>query len=131
MDSDLVLFFAGAALSALISWFITQVYYRKSLEYQERTSEQQLNRLMGALEQATHHAQQPGAAAAQVLLRQRRIEEGVAEYRRAGTPVRVIDTYADLSSEEKAELLDTVLLRVRGRAARDNRYRKAGIADGS
>jgi len=125
MDYDLVLFFASAALSALLSWFITQIYYRKSLEKQEIASEQQVNRLMLALDQAVHHVQQPGAGAAQVLLRQRRIEEGVAEYKRAGTPVRVIDTYADLSIEQKAELLDTVLLRVRGRPAKNNKYRQA------
>jgi len=124
VDSALWIFIAGAALSGLFSWFFTHVYYKKSLEEQGKASEQQVNRLMGALDQAVRHAQQPGAAAAQVLLRQRRIEECVAEYRRAGTPVRVIDTYADLSNEEKAELLDTVLLRVKGRPAKNNKYRK-------
>jgi hypothetical protein len=125
MDRDLLLFFAGAAVSGLLSWFITHIYYRKALERQESASGQQTNRLIGALEQAVNQAHAPGAAAAQVLLRQRRIEEGVAEYKRAGTPVRVIDTYADLSSEQKAELLDTVLLRVRGRPAKNNKYRQA------
>lgn len=123
MDRELLLFLAGVALSGLLSWFFTQVYYRKSLEKQEEASEQQVGRLMAALEQVAQQAQQPGAAAAQALLRQRRIEEGVAEYKRAGTPVRVIDSYADLDNDEKAELLDTVLLRVRGRPAKNNKYR--------
>ena len=125
MDQDVLLFLAGAAVSGLLSWFITQIYYRKSLERQERASGQETNRLIGALEQVANQAHAPGAAAAQVLLRQRRIEEGVAEYKREGTRVRAIDTYADLSNEQKAELLDTVLLRVRGRPAKNNKYRQA------
>ena len=124
VDRDILLFLAGAAVSGLLSWFITHIYYRKSLERQQAASTQQTNRLIGTLEQAVNQAQAPGAAAAQVLLRQRRIEEGVAEYKRAGTPVRVIDTYVDLSNEEKAELLDAVLLRVRGRPAKSNKYRQ-------
>ena len=123
MDQDLIPFFAGATVSALVSWFFAQIYYRKSLVKQERASERQVNSLMEALEQAVNRAQAPGAAAAQVLMRQRRIEESVAEYKRAGTPVRVIDTYADLSNEQKAELLDMVSLRVRGRPAKNNQYR--------
>ena len=124
VDRDVILFLAGAAISGLLSWIVTQIYYRKSLEKQEQASKEQFSQLTGALEQAIHQAHQPGAAAAQVLLRQRRIEEGVAEYKRAGTPVRVIDTYADLSNEQKAELLDTVLLRVRGRPAKNNKYKQ-------
>ena len=79
---------------------------------------------MEALEQTVNHAQAPEAEAAQVLLRQRRIEEGVAEYKRTGTPVWIIDSYADLNNEQKAELLDAVLLRVRGRPAKNNKYRQ-------
>ena len=55
---------------------------------------------------------------------QKRIEESIAEHRRAGTPIRVIDTYNDLSNKEKAEMLDTVLLRIRGRKANQNKYRE-------
>ena len=57
------------------------------------------------------------------LLMQKKIEESIDEYRRKGTPVRVIDTYTDLSNEEKADLLDLVLLRVKGRKAKNNKYR--------
>jgi CHASE1-domain containing sensor protein len=124
VDRDLLLLIASIAASGFLSWLVTHVYYRKSLERQEAAAEQQLSRLMEALEQTVNHAQAPEAAAAQVLLRQRRIEEGVAEYRRAGTPVYVIDSYADLDNEQKAELLDAVLLRVRGRPAKNNKYRQ-------
>ena len=55
---------------------------------------------------------------------QKRIEDSITEHRRAGTPVRVIDTYSDLSNAEKAELLDTVLLRVKGRQPKQNKYRE-------
>jgi hypothetical protein len=56
--------------------------------------------------------------------RQRRIEQSVVEYRRAGTPVALIDTYKDMSGDEKAELLDLVLTRARGRPAKFNKYRQ-------
>jgi hypothetical protein len=135
MERDMLLFIAGAAVSGLVSWLITAIYYRKSLTQQSDASEAQISRLTEVI-QETQEAIQHGAAdaiaalgqaqadASGALLRQRRIEESVAEYRRAGTPVRVIDTYNDLSDNEKAELLDTVLLRVRGRPARDNKYRR-------
>ena len=125
MDRDLILFLAGAGISGLLSWLLTQIYYRKSLKDQERASERQIGRLVGELEQAITRAQRPGEAAAQLLFRQRRIEECVAEYKRAGTPVRVIDTYQDLSNVQKAELLDKVLMRVRGRPAKNNKYRES------
>ena len=36
----------------------------------------------------------------------------------------MIDTYSDLSNREKADMLDTALLRGRGRKAKDNSFRK-------
>lgn len=125
MDPDLILFFAGAGISGFLSWLVTQIYYRKSLKDQERASERQISHLIDELEQAVTRAQRPGEAAAQLLFRQRRIEECVAEYKRAGTPVRVIDTYQDLSNVQKAELLDTVLMRVGGRPAKNSQYRES------
>ncbi len=118
MDRDMLLLVVGvvggAAISGLVSWGITHHYYRKSLKQQERSSESQIGNLMGALA-----AQNETDTA---LIMQQRIEESIAEYKRAGTPVRVIDTY-ELSNNEKAELLDTVLLRVKGRKAKQNKYR--------
>lgn len=115
MERDLILFLAGAGLSGFFSWLCTHIYYKKSLSTQQSAAGAQISRLMDAL------AAQNATDAE--LLRQRRTEESVAEYKRAGTPVRVIDTYADLNSEEKADLFDTVMLRVKGRKPNYNKYR--------
>lgn len=115
MSQNIVLFLAGVAFSGFFSWFFTHVYYKKSLKQQEDAAESQIGKLTDALA-----AQNKTDTA---LLMQKRIEESIAEYKRAGTPVRAIDTYTDLSNDEKAELLDTVLLRVKGRKAKQNKYR--------
>lgn len=114
MPRDILLLVVGVAISAGFSWFFTHLYYRKSLKQQERTSESQIGNLIDSLA-----AQNKTDTA---LIMQQRIEESIAEYKRAGTPVRVIDTF-ELSNNEKAELLDTVLLRVKGRKAKQNKYR--------
>jgi hypothetical protein len=111
----MVLFFVGVAFSGLFSWFFTHVYYKKSLKQQEDAAESQIEKLTDAL------AVQNETDAA--LLMQKRIEESIAEYKRTGTPVRVIDTYTDLSNDKKAEILDTVFLRAKGRRAKQNKYR--------
>jgi len=124
----------GGALSGFFSWLFTACYYNKSLKQQSDTAEQQIQRLTKVIEDtlAKERTPQPavlgttapqGTAVELEILRQKRIEECIAEYRRAGTPVRVIDTYSDLKNEEKAELLDLVLLRARGRPAKHNKYR--------
>ena len=136
VERELLFFFAGAALSGLFSWLATAIYYRKSLDQQEAASEKQIQRLLKAIQDpkpkpAPPQAPRNGflgfivketAPLERELIRQKRIEECLAEYKRAGTPVRVIDTYQDMTNEEKAELLDTVLLRARGRPAKNNKY---------
>lgn len=112
---EIVLWIVGILLSALASWLITHRYYKKSLRQQNEESSRQLSELMGL-------ANNVDAANPQRIM-QARIEESIQEYRRRGTPVRVIDTYNDLSDGEKADLLDTVLLRVKGRKAKSNKYR--------
>ena len=118
--TDIILWLGGIVASAVFSWLSTHLYYRKSLEQQTSVASAQLEQL---LQFVTRENQAAGRD--QELLRQRRIEESIAEYRRAGTPVQVIDTYNDLTDPEKAELLDTVLLRSRGRKAKFNKYRAA------
>jgi hypothetical protein len=116
MLRDIIFLIIGAVASGFFSWLFTHIYYRKSLGGQERTAESQIKALTSALE-----TQNSGNSA---LLKQKRIEECTAEYKRAGTPVRVIDTYTDLTNEEKADLLDTVSLRAKGRPAKNNKYRE-------
>lgn len=116
MQRDTWLFILGVIGSGFLSWLTTHLYYKKSLRQQQSAAESQIAVLTDILEAGN----QKNVA----LLKQKRIEESVAEYRRAGTPVRVIDTYSDLTNEEKAEILDTVLLRVKGRRAKNNKYRE-------
>ena len=105
----------GIVVSGALTWFFAHIYHKKSLNQQEDTIETQIQNLTNALAEPNQ--------ADDALLKQKRIEDSITEYKRAGTPVRVIDSYTDLSNEEKAELLDTVLLRVRGRKAKKNQYR--------
>ena len=114
--SEFCYFILGVALSSLISWLVTHVYYKKSLNQQAEASSSQINSLAKVVESANRSDP--------ALLKQKRIEECLLEYKRAGTPVRVIDTYSDMSNTEKAEVLDTVLLRARGRPAKKNKYRE-------
>jgi hypothetical protein len=53
-----------------------------------------------------------------------RINQAVEEYRKRGTPVCAIDSYSDLTEEQKAEIYDAVMLRVKGRLGKSNKYRK-------
>lgn len=51
------------------------------------------------------------------------LDESIDEYRRAGTPVKVLDSYDNLTNEEKADLYDKVMIRVKGRLGKSNKYR--------
>lgn len=121
MPGDIVLLLVGAAFSGFLSWLSTYIYYKKNLRQQYNAAQSQMSKLTDAL--ITQNKVDA------TLLRQRRIEECIAEYKRAGTPVRVIDTYADISKKEKAELLDTVLFLVKGRPAKNNKYRDGRSMD--
>lgn len=68
-----------------------------------------------------------GSAINKKLLEEKRIEQCMEKYTHTGGGdflITMIDTYNDLSNEEKASLLDTALLRARGRKAKDNPFRK-------
>src|SRR3990172_2792908 len=113
---DILSLIVGIIGSGLISWAVTHCYFKKSLKQQAEAASRETKRISDAVTSKTNLDAE--------LLRQRRIEKCLEEYRRCGTPVRVIDTYSDLPDEQKAELLDTVLLRARGRPAKQNKYRK-------
>ena len=102
--------------SALFSWLITRIYYRKNLEQQSNETKKEIAELLESFEknQITNNKK---------ALYQKRLEESIQEYRRAGTPVRIIDTYDDFSEEEKADLYDAVMLREKGRLGKSNKYK--------
>lgn len=57
------------------------------------------------------------------LLMQKHLEDAIEEHRRAGSPVRVIETLNDLTREEKDVLYDKVCMRVKGRLGKSNPYK--------
>lgn len=114
---------ASAFLSAFFSWLFTSRYYRKALGSQAAEAKAQLEKLTELVEQG-----KASADLEQYASRQKRIQDCVAEYRRAGTPVGLIDTYGDLSDGEKAELLDAVSMRHKGHRPKVNKYRSEKAA---
>lgn len=114
--SDFCYFISGVVISGLISLLVTHIYYKKSLTQQGDEASSQIKSLVKVVESANQSNS--------YLLKQKRIEECLTAYKLEGTPVRVIDAYTDMSNSEKAELLDTVLLRARGRPAKKNKYRE-------
>ncbi len=103
--------------SALCSWLITSIYYRKSLKQQSNESKKEIAELLKSFENIQKETNDR-------VLFQHRLEESIQEYRRTGTPVRVIDTYDNMTEEEKADLYDAVMLREKGRLGKSNKYRK-------
>lgn len=107
----------GIIGSALLSWLITHIYYKKSLNNQSKETQKEITELLQLL-------QEPQQVQNERVIYQQRLEESIKEYKRAGTPVQIIDTYTNLSDEQKADLYDAVMLRVKGRLGKSNKYRK-------
>jgi hypothetical protein len=115
---ELLLWIGGIAASGFFSWLFTHLYYRKALLRQAEESAAQLQKLTELVELGMQSAE-----ARRQMLREKRIADCVLEYQRAGTPVALVDTYDDLSDAEKADLLDTVFMRAKGRKPKVNKYR--------
>lgn len=111
MILEIILFIAGC----LISWLITDCYYKKSLKNQENELSKELNIYK---EIVTHQNMNSKES-----LRLQYIDRAVEEYKRRGTPVRAIDTF-DISENEKADIYDAVMMRCKGRLGKNNKYRK-------
>jgi len=110
----------GILCSGFFSWLFTFLYYRKSLAQQAGVSSDQISQLLAVAANEAETIRQ--------MLMQRRMEESIKEYRHAGTPLRTVASYTDLSDAEKADLFDAVLLRVKGRKARSNPFRSNSTA---
>jgi hypothetical protein len=102
-------------LSITVTWGITHLYYRKSLSQQAQESSREIGKLIDVVKER--------GAQNNEIIKLERVNEAVEEYRRMGTPVRVIDSYTDLTQDQKAEIYDTVMLRVKGRLGKSNKYR--------
>jgi len=111
MILEITLFIAGA----LISWLITHCYYKKSLQNQESELSKQSNEWKKLIGDQIMNSKES--------LRLQYIEKATEEYKRAGTPARVIDTF-NVSEGEKADIYDAVMMRCKGRLGENNKYRK-------
>lgn len=113
------------AIGIAASWYITRRYYLKSLNDQRETflgAEKDYRKI---IEKFVDKANSNDAINKK-LLEEKRIEQCMEKYAHTGGGdflITMIDTYNDLSNEEKASLLDTALLRARGRKAKDNPFR--------
>jgi hypothetical protein len=57
-------------------------------------------------------------------IRESRIAEAIAVYKRKGTMVHVVDGFNDLSQEEKALLLDDAMTRAKGKPPKRNPFKE-------
>jgi len=101
-------------IGSFISWLITHCYYRKSLKNQQIESSKEIT----AWEQIIENSQ----INTNETKRLNYINLGVEEYNRHGTPYRVIETF-NISKNEKADIYDAVMIRVKGRPGKSNPYR--------
>jgi len=111
---EIVLLLTGVALGAVFSWIITHFYYKKNLKNQEQAASKEIDewkKLVSSQEKFSKEA-----------LRLDYIDKAVVEHKQKGTPVRVIDTF-DISNDEKADIYDAVMMRVKGRLGKSNKYR--------
>lgn len=97
----------------MISWFITHLYYRKSLANQVTETQQEINQLVEAIKEPNQ--------AEQALLTQRYIGAAVEEWKKKGTPVKYLDSL-EISQEDKAKLFRRACLRHKGREPKKNPY---------
>jgi hypothetical protein len=112
---DVLINFIIAVVSALITWGISHLYYKKSLR-----------------DQAGHWLKIESALLAQInddtkndklILHEKRMQAAIQDYTRKGTPKYFINTCEDLSLEEKVKMFDDVLLRARGSKGKNNPYK--------
>lgn len=116
----------GIIVGIAFSWFITRLYYLKSLDIQHKeflNTEKEYRRIM----EKFADKQNTDGEINKKLLQEKRIEQCVEKYSHTGGGaflITMIDTYSELSNQEKADLLDIALLRARGRKAKENPFRK-------
>lgn len=113
-------------ISIAASWYFTRVYYLKSLEDQSKTFSSAAQDYRRIIEKLADNGSNDSVINRK-LLEEKRIDQCVEKYTKTGGGdhlIKMIDTYTDLSNVEKADLLDTALLRARGRKAKANPYRE-------
>lgn len=103
-----------AVASALATWGISHIYYKKSIRDQAEHWLKIESELLARISDRKND---------KLILREQRMQEAIRDYTRKGTPKYFIDTCEDLSLEEKEKMFDDVLLRARGRKSKNNPYK--------
>lgn len=106
-------------ITCLVTWFITKRYYMKGKKYQEG----QIGSLEDGLKEVLE-AVKNELKANKTVIKEERVEKAIEYYRKGSNKLKpYIDTLPDLSNDERAEIYDTTLLRVKGRRSKNNPYR--------
>ena len=123
---DFIVSVTIGVVGIVASWLITQKYYLKSLDDQCKEFQGTSKEYRKIIEKFAEK-KNGNKKINKKLLEEKRIEQCMQKYASTGGGehlIKVIDTYSDLSNEEKAGILDIALLRARGRKAKNNPYRK-------
>lgn len=122
---NIVITAVGTIIGILFSWFITRKYYLKSLRDQREeflNTDKDYRRII----EKYADKQNGDISISKKLLEEKRITDCMNRYTATGGGdflIKMVDSYSDLSNQEKADLLDTALLRTRGRKAKENPFR--------
>lgn len=124
--NETILSITTTVVGMLASWFVARRYYFKNLDDQRKEFQSTLKEYRRIIEKFAEK-ENGNSEINKKLLEEKRIEQCMRKYVGTGGGehlIKVIDTYSDLSNEEKADMLDTALLRARGRKAKNNPYRE-------
>ena len=122
---EIIITVAIGIVGIAASWYITRKYYLKNLHDQRKeflSAEKDYRRII----EKYADKQNSDILINKKLLEEKRIIGCVNRYAATGRGdvlIKTVESYSDLSDQEKADLLDTVLLRARGRRARNNPFR--------
>jgi len=105
------------------TWYLSDYYYSKSMSNQNAEAQKEIDALIAKIDVMTNNESQKKIESHEILL-QKILSECIEEYRKMGTPVRVLDSYDNITTEEKANLYDKTMLRVKGRLGKSNKYKK-------
>lgn len=104
---------AYVALGSLISWYITEKYFQKSMKNQETEQSKQIEALKAELKQQNSNSE--------ILQTQNYIDEAIKAWKHQGTAVHYLNSL-ELPFNQKSELLLAAALRHKGRPPKNNPF---------
>ena len=104
---------ALVALSAFLSWLITEKYFQRSLKNQETEQSKQIEVLKDELK--THDAN------SKILQTQNYVDEAVKAWKHQGTAVHYLNSLG-IPDNQKSKILLAAALRHKGRPPKSNPY---------